>query len=115
MSFDNTNRGVLFTVREKKSENAPDMTGTVEISIDTLQDLIKKSDNGLVKLSLAAWKKTSEGAGQFISISVKPWLSPEEFQAMRAGLSPRGATATPLTAEPPRKMGRPRKTVSFDD
>tara|TARA_E500000305_G_C3928026_1_gene191421 strand:+ start:86 stop:334 length:249 start_codon:yes stop_codon:yes gene_type:complete len=48
--------GVLFPDKEKKSENHPDLTGSVTIEGK--------------KLRLAAWKKTSKAGNAYLSVSV---------------------------------------------
>lgn len=54
--YDNTNKGVLFTNKNKKQENSPDFTGKVNI--------------GGVDYRLAGWKKTSQMGEGFLSLSV---------------------------------------------
>lgn len=56
MTFDNTNRGVLFTNNKKKSDKSPDYTGTINIDGED-----KK---------ISAWNKTSGKGTSFISISI---------------------------------------------
>ena len=59
--YDNTNRGVLFHNKKKKSEKHPDMEGT--INIDGRE------------LALSSWKKISKNGAEFFSLSVKePWV-----------------------------------------
>lgn len=59
--YDNTNRGVLFQNKKKKSEKHPDFEGTINVDGK--------------ELAISAWKKTSQKAGEFYSLSVKePWV-----------------------------------------
>lgn len=57
--------GALFA-SEKKTENQPEMTGTLNIGED--------------KLRLAAWKKTGAKAGDFLSIRVSEYQKSEAAQ-----------------------------------
>ena len=56
MTYDNTNRGVLFGNRDKKTEKSPDYSGT--INIDGRE------------LNLSGWKKVSKKGGTFLSLAV---------------------------------------------
>lgn len=59
--YDNTNRGVLFANREKKTEKSPDFSGSLDVAG--------------VQYNLAAWKKMSKKGTTFLSVSVS--LKPE--------------------------------------
>lgn len=54
--FDNTNKGVLFPEKDKKSEKSPDYTGKVNVDGKELR--------------LAGWKRQSKNGGVFLSIAV---------------------------------------------
>jgi uncharacterized protein (DUF736 family) len=55
--YDNTNRGVLFKAKEKKSENSPAYTGNINV--------------GGKEYKISAWVKESKNTGdKFFSISV---------------------------------------------
>lgn len=54
--YDNTNRGVLFKAKEKKSDKSPDYTGNINV-------------DG-VELKLSGWLKTSKAGEKFFSLSV---------------------------------------------
>jgi len=56
MSYDNTNRGVLFKNNRKERDNQPDYTGKIDV--------------GGTEYELAAWIKEGK-AGKFMSLSVK--------------------------------------------
>ena len=68
--YDDTNRGVLFYELEKKSEKAPDFTGTVNV-------------NGK-EWRLAGWERTSKNGKNFISIAVSEPNPRETGQAWEA-------------------------------
>ena len=54
--YDNTNRGVLFREQEKKSDNHPDYTGTVNVNGEEFR--------------LAGWIKQSQAGNKFLSLAV---------------------------------------------
>jgi len=56
MEYDNTNRGVLFASKNKKSEKHPDYNGQINV-------------NGR-EWALAGWKKQSKKGETFLSIKV---------------------------------------------
>ena len=74
MTYDNTNRGVLFKEKEKKSDKHPDYKGKLDIDGVTryLSGWIKQDKNGnsFLSLSLSAPKdedvKPAETGGGFV-------------------------------------------------
>jgi uncharacterized protein (DUF736 family) len=56
MSFDNTNRGVLFVKKNKKNEKQPDYDGNINVDGKDY--------------ALAGWKKTSQKGATFLSLKV---------------------------------------------
>jgi uncharacterized protein (DUF736 family) len=56
MAFDNTNRGVLFSRKDKKNEKQPDYDGNINV-------------NGK-DYALAGWKKTSQKGATFLSLKI---------------------------------------------
>jgi uncharacterized protein (DUF736 family) len=56
--YDNTNRAALFKNENKKSENHPDYSGTLNFEG--------------IECFLDAWIKTAESGRKFMSLSVKP-------------------------------------------
>ena len=60
MQFDNTNRGSLFSNKDKKVKDTdPDFTGSINV-------------NG-AEFRLNGWRKTAKKTGQsFLSLSVRP-------------------------------------------
>jgi len=58
MSYDNTNRGVLFTNDRKKNPKSPDREG--EIDVDGK------------KYRLAGWIKESNAGKKFLSLKIEP-------------------------------------------
>lgn len=71
MSYDNTNRGVLFKNDRKEKETHPDYRGRIDV--------------GGVEYWLDAWIKTSQKDGKkFMSLSIKP----KEAKPTQPELSP---------------------------
>lgn len=66
------NSGVLFTARDRKSDNSPQMTGNITFGgdlIEYLNDCLSKRKEP--KLDLSAWKKEGKN-GAYLSLSIKP-------------------------------------------
>ena len=62
--------GVLFPNDRKQNPKEPDFRGNFEITREVLGQLIRRAkENGEIKLSIAAWEKTSKRGNQFMSIS----------------------------------------------
>jgi len=58
MTYDNTNRGVLFHNNKKTKDSAPDRTGTINVEGK--------------EYKLAGWLKTGKSGVAFLSLSVQP-------------------------------------------
>jgi len=71
--------GVLFQQDKKRSPKAPDYTGNLEISRETLNHLIAMAKkNEPLKMQLSGWIKPTRTGGTFISLSAsKPYEKPE--------------------------------------
>lgn len=64
------NSGSLFVNTNKKSENAPDYSGTITIGGDLLEEI--RGADGTIDIKIAGWKKTSQKTGTtFLSLSVQ--------------------------------------------
>ena len=67
--------GVLFHQDKKTNPKAPDYTGNLEISRDTLNHLVDmaKKEQPL-KMQLSGWKKPTKNGGTFLSlVAAKPY------------------------------------------
>ena len=56
MAYDNTNKGALFTAKERKTEKHPHMTGKVNIDGKDF--------------SLSAWSNTSKKGDKYLALKV---------------------------------------------
>jgi len=56
--FDNSNRGVLFIQKEKKSDSHPDLSGSINI-------------DG-TEYWLSAWSNRSKSGDKYLKLSIKP-------------------------------------------
>ena len=57
-----TNSASLFVNRERKNDNAPQLTGS---------GLLELADGSFVELDIAAWTRESPKAGKWLSLSIK--------------------------------------------
>ena len=99
MSYDNTNRGVLFKNNRKERDNQPDYTGKIDV--------------GGTEYELAAWIKEGK-AGKFMSLSVKPKDDQprrQEPQSISQRATPRGPARDPISSG----RGPQRQNIIPDD
>ena len=54
-NYDNTNRGTLFKTKQKRHQNSPDMTGSINIDGK--------------EYWLSAWTKTGRNGNQYLSLA----------------------------------------------
>jgi hypothetical protein len=65
------NSGAIFPVRQKKSDNSPDMTGNILIADDVLDYIMREAEKGGdVKMELSAWVRTGRNNNTFTSIKL---------------------------------------------
>lgn len=84
MSYDNTNRGVLFKNDRKETDKHPDYRGRIDV--------------GGTEYWLDAWIKTPKAGGaKFMSLSVKP----KEAKAQQEAPSPQPRTDAPFSDDIP--------------
>lgn len=70
MSSQYPNSGVLFTNTTKKHDKAPDMSGSIEIDVAYLEDLIAKSTTGEVTIKLGGWRRRDKNDNPMVSLKV---------------------------------------------
>jgi hypothetical protein len=65
------NSGALFPVKQKRSDNSPDMTGNILIADDVLDYILREAEKGDdVKMELSAWIRTGRNNNTFTSIKI---------------------------------------------
>ena len=73
------NTGSLFKNKYKKTEQHPDLTGELVLDKLFLEDLIHKSGDSTIKVSISAWSKESEKVGKYFSLSIgQPYVKKTE-------------------------------------
>ena len=73
------NTGSLFKNTYKKAENQPDLRGELVLDKVFLEDLIHRSKESTIKVSISAWSKESEKVGKYLSISIgQPYVKKTE-------------------------------------
>lgn len=73
---DNPNKGMLFLFpnQYKTEDKHPYLTGSGEIHVDVLRDLLnqKPDQNGMVKLQSAAWSRVSKAGKKYQFVTFDP-------------------------------------------
>lgn len=73
-NYDNTNRGALFKVSEKKQEKSPDYTGTINV--------------GGTEMKIAGWIRKSKAGATYLSLQVSEQQERQESKpAAKGGFS----------------------------
>lgn len=73
------NTGSLFANKEKKSPQSPDYQGDILVDVSTLEVV-----NGVAKVKLAGWKKTSASGLVYLSLSVDTFKPQSKTEAKPA-------------------------------
>lgn len=77
------NSGALFSVANKKSDKAPDLTGDIALGSDVVRYIIEqqRAGNQEITLDLSAWKKVSRSGSKFLSVKIGlPYKKPATAQ-----------------------------------
>tara|TARA_R110000822_G_scaffold271565_1_gene394243 strand:+ start:210 stop:467 length:258 start_codon:yes stop_codon:yes gene_type:complete len=72
------NSGTLWPNDRKKSENHPDVRGDIYLDRDLLKALMMKHPEGLVKVSIAGWKKEFNGKKALSISASEPYEKPAQ-------------------------------------
>lgn len=75
MTYDNSNRGALFTNERKTKPNQPDFTGNIVLSQELILHATREMAAGREpKIALSGWSKVSGAGKKFLSLSAdKPY------------------------------------------
>ena len=65
-----TATGALFTAKNKRTENSPDYSGSMEFEMDVVDDLIAQKNEGISqpKVNLVGWKKVAKTGLPYLRI-----------------------------------------------
>jgi len=65
-----TATGALFTAKNKRTENSPDYSGSMEFEMDVVDDLIAQKQEGISqpKVNLVGWKKVAKSGLPYLRI-----------------------------------------------
>jgi len=65
-----TATGALFTAKSKRTENSPDYSGSMELEMDVVDDLIAQKNEGISqpKVNLVGWKKVAKSGVPYLRI-----------------------------------------------
>jgi len=76
MADQNPDRGILFLFpnQYKTAEKHPYLTGTGDIHVSVLQELLKEKpdENGIIKLQAAAWERVSKSGQKYSFVTFSP-------------------------------------------
>ena len=75
MAFEQkANSGAMFRNEKKNSPNHPDMRGDIHLDRTFLVNLMNKSSDQLIKVSISGWSKESAAGKKYLSLSAsEPW------------------------------------------
>jgi len=85
------NTGTLWPNDRKTAPNHPDVRGDVHLDRVFLQDMIDKSDGGLVKIQISGWEKVIAGKNCLSLQASAPYVRQE------------GGYSAPPRQQPPRQ------------
>jgi hypothetical protein len=70
------NTGTLWPNDKKKTENHPDVRGDLNLDRSFLRDMLAKTDDALIKISIAGWKKEINGKKTLSISASEPYVKP---------------------------------------
>ncbi len=74
------NSGSLWPPKERKSDKAPNLRGSVKMDPELLQEMINQASGGLVEIEIGAWTKEYDGR-KFLSLKAGMPYKKEERPA----------------------------------
>lgn len=67
------NSGALFSVKNPKSDRAPQFNGKIRLDVHMLKELVDRQRNdGVAEIEIALWERHGERAGKFFSAKISP-------------------------------------------
>jgi len=79
--MDYPNTGVLFTTKEKRHPQAPDMFGDIKFDRSYLLDMAEASDGDAVVIKIGGWLKKDKNGNRMVSIKVDNYNAPAKSAA----------------------------------
>lgn len=72
------NTGTLWPNDKKKSDNHPDVRGDINLDREFIKALMMKHPEGLIKVSIAGWKKDINGKKTLSISASEPYEKPAQ-------------------------------------
>jgi len=73
------NTGTLWP-NEKKTPNHPDVRGDLHLDADMLKNLIRSSEDGLVRISISGWNKSIANKDCISIAASEPYVKKEQVK-----------------------------------
>jgi hypothetical protein len=70
------NTGTLWPNDKKKTDSHPDVRGDLNLDRSFLKDMLAKTDDELIKISVAGWKKEINGKKTLSISASEPYVKP---------------------------------------
>jgi hypothetical protein len=70
------NTGTLWPNDKKKTDSHPDVRGDLNLDRSFLKDMLAKTDDDLIKISVAGWKKEINGKKTLSISASEPYVKP---------------------------------------
>jgi hypothetical protein len=70
------NTGTLWPNDKKKTDTHPDVRGDLNLDRSFLKDMLAKTDDDLIKVSIAGWKKEINGKKTLSISASEPYVKP---------------------------------------
>ena len=107
------NTGTLWPNDRKNAPNHPDMRGDLALDRTFLQDMIDKSDGGLVKIQISAWDKVIIGKNCLSMSASAPYVKPDGQSGGQQSGGYQRAGARPQAAPAPQQAGVEDNDIPF--
>ena len=72
------NTGTLWPNDKKKTDSHPDVRCDLHLDHELLKDLMRKHPEGLIKISVAGWKKEINGKKTLSISASEPYEKPQD-------------------------------------
>ncbi len=70
------NTGTLWPNDKQKTDSHPDVRGDLNLDRSFLKDMLAKTDDDLIKISVAGWKKEINGKKTLSISASEPYVKP---------------------------------------